>query len=538
MKRRLSFCMICKNEEKHLPRCLQSVASIADELIVVDTGSTDKTIAIAEQFGALVLHHQWNHDFAEARNIGLCAATGDYVLFLDADEELHPDDQLTLRNVVDTTNDEAIFLKIHNYVGKIETEQNRDISPVLRLFKRHPHIQFEGRVHEQIGFSISRTYENPSYAFTDIRILHYGYLDEVVQEKEKSKRNMTLLKKAVEEDDSNPFHYYNLAGEYIRIHKYEPALHLLRKAKQLCQIETMAFGHLVIKKEVFCLVMLGNVTEAIETCRAEICKFPDYIDLYFLWGKCAILLGHITEAKEVFTKGYVITSVPSYYSIDAANQTAHIPFHLAVLEEHDGNVYKAKQWYEILLLHHPTYPHAFFRYIRLCKTYQLDNWQPFLRNLQIWKENEQTKTFLHMLMLGGHFQFVQSIVKEHQLKEAIPQLFEICINEGSPKEQLFKRRNLSQHFQHFLYTGNFPDQATLSKEDYETLPLLFLLSSADEQAKLLKLWRYNMLLYKDNEHAPQFALHLVQRANYLLKGATDPAICSISYHLPLLIYNE
>ena len=89
-KPRLSVCMIVKNEERFLGQCLASVKDIADELIVIDTGSTDRTVEIAREHGAQVGHFEWCNDFAAARNASIAAATGDWILFLDADEELSP----------------------------------------------------------------------------------------------------------------------------------------------------------------------------------------------------------------------------------------------------------------------------------------------------------------------------------------------------------------------------------------------------------------------------------------------------------------
>ena len=88
----LSLCMIVKNEEANLGRCLESVKGVADEIIIVDTGSTDRTVEIARQHGAKIVSHQWDDDFAVARNVSLRAATSDWILVLDADEALDEED--------------------------------------------------------------------------------------------------------------------------------------------------------------------------------------------------------------------------------------------------------------------------------------------------------------------------------------------------------------------------------------------------------------------------------------------------------------
>ena len=94
---RLSVCMIVRDEERNLPRCLKSVKSIADEIIVVDTGSQDNTVLVAKELGADVYYFEWCDDFAAARNESLKHATGDWIFQIDADEELLPDSVSVLR---------------------------------------------------------------------------------------------------------------------------------------------------------------------------------------------------------------------------------------------------------------------------------------------------------------------------------------------------------------------------------------------------------------------------------------------------------
>lgn len=107
----ISLCMICKNEEKMLERCLNSVRDIVDEIIIVDTGSTDQTITIAKRFAATIVHYKWTKDFSAARNIGLEKATGKWILFLDADEELHYEDKEKLHYIAQNGTSRALFLK-------------------------------------------------------------------------------------------------------------------------------------------------------------------------------------------------------------------------------------------------------------------------------------------------------------------------------------------------------------------------------------------------------------------------------------------
>ncbi|MFN3533586.1 MAG: glycosyltransferase family 2 protein, partial [Candidatus Brocadia sp.] len=106
----LSACMIVKNEEKFLPQCLQSIKDAVDEVIIVDTGSTDKTVEIAKSFGARVYHHPWKNSFSEARNHSLSYATGDWILQIDADEALEQTDIPLLHKLIPADSYKAIFV--------------------------------------------------------------------------------------------------------------------------------------------------------------------------------------------------------------------------------------------------------------------------------------------------------------------------------------------------------------------------------------------------------------------------------------------
>jgi hypothetical protein len=121
----LSLCMIVKDEQQMLPQCLDAIAGFVDELIIVDTGSTDDTVQIAESYGAKVLHHKWTGDFSEARNVGFDAATCDWKMFLDADEVLVDGEGPKLRELLGHTWREAIYLVETNYTGELDHGTSR-----------------------------------------------------------------------------------------------------------------------------------------------------------------------------------------------------------------------------------------------------------------------------------------------------------------------------------------------------------------------------------------------------------------------------
>src|SRR4051794_37404468 len=169
----ISLCMIVKDEEEMLPRSLEAIQGAVDEIIVVDTGSTDRTVEIAESFGAKVIHHEWTGDFSAARNVSFDAATSDWVMYLDADEVLVREDAGMLRELTGRVWREAFFLQETNFTGDMEDGMAVQHS-ALRVFRNRPEYRFSGRIHEQIARYLPPVAER--LETTHIRVEHYGYL--------------------------------------------------------------------------------------------------------------------------------------------------------------------------------------------------------------------------------------------------------------------------------------------------------------------------------------------------------------------------
>ena len=209
---RLSVCLIVKDEERFLAQCLQSIRSIASEIIVVDTGSKDRTIEIAREFGAQVHSFVWCDDFSAARNAALEHATGDWVLMLDADEQLPPDQHDNLRRDFRKAGLLGLRIPLQNLGAEAE-----GVAFVPRLFRNAPGLFYVSRIHEQIFSSILVRAEEWGLetALGTAQIKHFGYTEEIVVERQKSQRNLRLLRDAVLEfpDDANLL--MNLGLEFV-----------------------------------------------------------------------------------------------------------------------------------------------------------------------------------------------------------------------------------------------------------------------------------------------------------------------------------
>jgi hypothetical protein len=198
---RLSLCLIAKNEAAHLPRCLASVRGLVDEMVVVDTGSTDATPNIAAGFGARVFAFPWCDDFAAARNFGLDQARGEWLLVLDADEALDPVTAPGLQPLLETAS-AAVEVWVRNFQppdGVAYTDARS-----VRLFRNRPEFRYQGRIHEQIVPALRRA--GGRLAPSDLVICHYGYVRATVQgQASRLERNLRLLENAVAAEPADAY---------------------------------------------------------------------------------------------------------------------------------------------------------------------------------------------------------------------------------------------------------------------------------------------------------------------------------------------
>lgn len=290
-----------------LPRCLESVRGAVDEIIVVDTGSSDRSVAIAREYGASVVEFEWCDDFAAARNAGLERASGDWILFLDADEALEATAREQIRSWTEVSGCDGLFLNIHNYTGS--GQQGATVNPVLRLFRNHPEHRFKGRIHEQIAAAICERNPEAAFHITDMVIHHYGYQTVVVERKDKVNRNVRLLQQAVVEEPNQPFHHYNLGVEYLRVGEAEQALDSFGKARKMIDPAVTSYAHLLLKYEVRCLEHLQRWQDALERVDAALELFPEYTDLMHHRAICADAVGD-TEAAETWLRKAVRQGPP------------------------------------------------------------------------------------------------------------------------------------------------------------------------------------------------------------------------------------
>ena len=222
----VSLCMIVKNEEKNIKKCLESVKDIVSEIIIVDTGCTDKTVEIAKNYGSKILEFEWKDDFAAARNRSIKDATGDYILFLDADEYIGDESRTFFKNLKKPEVPHCYFTKIVNFVNREEDALNSVEHYNTRMWTNNPCFKFRGRIHENLIYDDSSF--QPGTAFSGVTVYHTGYLQDEMERKNKFDRNLALLKKSIEENPDSSFDEYNLAIQYKNMGMLDEAVNHLK----------------------------------------------------------------------------------------------------------------------------------------------------------------------------------------------------------------------------------------------------------------------------------------------------------------------
>ena len=226
---RLSLCMIVKDESYFLPKCLKQAADYVDEIIVVDTGSTDGTRDIAAQFTNNVYSFEWQDDFAAARNFSIEQAGGDWIVVLDADEVIEPRHWEEMRRLIGKTDQDAFFLTERNYTSQSfgsgwhpiseKTVFTRNFSGykvhrIARLFRNIPTIRYKGHVHEIIDNSLTKG----RHQVLDLLIHHHGEENPKNPKKTRQLNYLRLMEQDLESDPSGRL--YGTAAS-IRMHYLE-----------------------------------------------------------------------------------------------------------------------------------------------------------------------------------------------------------------------------------------------------------------------------------------------------------------------------
>jgi tetratricopeptide (TPR) repeat protein len=270
--------MIARNEEANLADCLRSAIGLADETIVVDTGSTDRTKEVAIGLGAKVYDFDWADDFAAARNVSLAHAGGDWIFWLDADDRIDQGNHCKLQSLF-------AGLKDENVAYLMKSRSAMASGPAIfvehvRLFLNRPDIRWQYRIHEQVMPAILRL--GGSLRATDIVIVHAGYED-AVRHQQKHERNLRLLQLDLADRPNDADVLFYLGGTLLALGRPAEALPWLRRSLEFWSPATASASRLY-PVLVDCLYKVRENREALAICRQGRNRYPNDGDLLYYEG--------------------------------------------------------------------------------------------------------------------------------------------------------------------------------------------------------------------------------------------------------------
>ncbi|MGL5271791.1 MAG: glycosyltransferase [Selenomonadaceae bacterium] len=378
----LSACVIVKNEEKNLPEWINRMQKIANEIIVVDTGSTDKTISIAKEKGATVYNYKWQEDFSAAKNFALEKASGEWILFLDADEYFTDE---TIYNVPQYLNkinsDKNIDALLCQLLNVDEDTDNRVINVVqsVRIFRNDANICFQGKVHEFIT-----RLDAPlklAQMEAEVEIYHTGYSHKIVRGK--LERNLQLLKKSIEENGEKSWHYPYLADCYYGLKEYDKAIEYANKTIT-ANIIALGTESGIYRRLIDATALSGKSSrEILAAIDLAIKQFPEMPE--FLWNKGSVLFDqkdyinaekYLWEALRLYDAqknkkamgafdGQLNLLYLTFARISVLKNDVEKAFdwYLKSLREYAYNAFALRECYQLIRLQEPVDVIAFFRTI-------------------------------------------------------------------------------------------------------------------------------------------------------------------------------
>lgn len=327
--------MIVKNEEARLEACLQSVAPYVDEMVVLDTGSTDRTREIAYGCGAQVYDYEWTDSFADARNRSLDLATGKWAFWMDADDVLSPECGVLLRALIRQApgRDAAFHAQVRIPPGPGEFSPS--VVDHIKLFPIRPDIRFEHRIHEQVLPSLRKA--GIAIRFSDLFVTHQHYDRSPAGQATKRLRDFRLLGLDLADHPNHPFILFNLGMTHLFATKeFEVAAHYLRRSLSGSNwqdsIVRKAFAMLTTAH--MCQDELELALMANERGRQH---YPEDAELLFQAGQILDGLGRLDEARAVLERLVTGADEPYYRSVDTGFRSCRGMHALAHIYRKLGN---------------------------------------------------------------------------------------------------------------------------------------------------------------------------------------------------------
>jgi len=333
----ISVCLIVKNEEIHIERAIKSIPQ-SFEIVVIDTGSEDRTIDLVKKYNVKLGYYQWDNHFSNARNYASSLADGDYILIMDADEELPWDIEVQINKFIIQHPAKAGSVIIENIMDN-EIRRHR----MVRFFPNHRSYEFNGLVHEKL-FQFGQL---AAFEPTDIVIRHFGYDSESYNNKDKINRYLPLYQEHLSQYPNDGYMLYQMGKIYYSTDDYANAESYLRKSWLQKEKNNLYFPVMLVMLG-YCLKELGRSGEAEQILLPYAETYAEFPDLPFLLGLLAMDSGNIKRIEPCFRAALSIGDTTKYSSVDGVG-TYKAAYNLAVYYEIMGAKPSAIQYYQLAL---------------------------------------------------------------------------------------------------------------------------------------------------------------------------------------------
>lgn len=344
---KLSVCYMVKNEANTLPISLDSIKSAADEIIVVDTGSTDSTKKIAASYGARLYDFPWQDDFSAPRNFAIEQARGTWILFLDADEYFaEPLEREKILAYLDSLGAKDVVLLLRQNAAGSDAQTSWNTDWCLRIFRNLSQLRYQGRIHENIARQDGEL--QVAYGPVSFRLLHTGYAGPLGTEK--ARRNLRLIEQAIAEEGWQPGYDYYLMDCFYGLGEYEKAM---QHGKNFLVGDCYAYGgeshiyHVILE----CMRALQKPDREMLPWAQEACrKYPSLPEFYAEQGMILCGLGRLAEARQLFIEALLRyeehtadVEQDGYFSQEVA---AKVAARLGEIAMHYENLDEAAVWFK------------------------------------------------------------------------------------------------------------------------------------------------------------------------------------------------
>ena len=330
----ISVCLIARNEDNHIEECLKRLRPCKFEVIVVDTGSVDRTMELAAKYTDKIYKFEWCSDFSAARNFSISKASNDWILIIDCDEYLENVNLLKLSRDC-TENPDKVGMITRNNPYTIQGVKSVMSERIGRLFNRN-YCHYEGSIHERVVRLDGEKLDSFEIPLT---IYHEGYVEES-DKRTKATRNLEMLLKNLEDNGGDPYMYYQLGRNYVSLNDLEKAAHFYELGLDMNTDPKESYVQSMMESYGYCLLDLDDVDKGLELITKYYDDYDHRADFVYLTGMVCAKHGDRERALREFEKATTI----NIFNRNGVN-TYRAYYQMGKLYEAMGEVEKALQMY-------------------------------------------------------------------------------------------------------------------------------------------------------------------------------------------------